>query len=75
MPRYLWCCARESGRLGSYIEVGINWKGVGMPTCTNVLPRDEGCHPPDIVVTAKTGVVKKSVSIFIVGQAAKDKCS
>ena len=39
------------------------------------LPRDEGCHPTDIVVTAKTGVVKKSVSIFIVGQAAKDKCS
>jgi len=31
VPRYLWCCARESGRLGSYIEVGINWEGVGMP--------------------------------------------
>jgi len=39
------------------------------------LPREEGCHPTGIAVTAKTGVVKKSVSIFIVGQAAKDKCS
>lgn len=54
----------------------MKWALIGkVLVCLLVLPRDEGCHPPDVVVTAKTGVVKKSVSIFIVGQAAKDKCS